>query len=98
MGKANWGWSWMERWIAARPWESRLHSQVSSPYKLQNKQPSKNTKNMNQSPTRKTPVATKPPLSNGMGTTMKARRLSYTLEGNTKANEGSVKQEQLMVS
>lgn len=98
MGKANWGWSWMERWIAARPWESRLHSQVSSPYKLHNKQPSKNSKNMNQSPTRKTPVATKPPLSNGMGTTMRARRLSYTLEGNIKANEGSVKQEQLMVS
>ncbi|KAJ0681493.1 hypothetical protein HanPI659440_Chr16g0636611 [Helianthus annuus] len=19
----NWGWSWMERWIVARPWESR---------------------------------------------------------------------------
>lgn len=22
--KTNWGWSWMERWIAARPWENRL--------------------------------------------------------------------------
>lgn len=25
--KTNWGWSWMERWIAARPWENRLLAQ-----------------------------------------------------------------------
>ncbi|KAL4204658.1 hypothetical protein AMTRI_Chr01g110980 [Amborella trichopoda] len=24
LGKPNWGWSWMERWIAVRPWESRI--------------------------------------------------------------------------
>ncbi|XP_057764352.1 protein IQ-DOMAIN 9-like isoform X2 [Salvia miltiorrhiza] len=24
LSKANWGWSWMDRWIAARPWESRV--------------------------------------------------------------------------
>ncbi|KAG2592722.1 hypothetical protein PVAP13_5NG575900 [Panicum virgatum] len=23
-GNPNWGWSWMERWMTARPWESRL--------------------------------------------------------------------------
>ncbi|KAG9158586.1 hypothetical protein Leryth_022348 [Lithospermum erythrorhizon] len=23
-GKEDWGWSWMDRWIAARPWESRV--------------------------------------------------------------------------
>ncbi|MED6122926.1 IQ-domain [Stylosanthes scabra] len=22
--KSNWGWSWLERWMAAKPWESRL--------------------------------------------------------------------------
>lgn len=22
LGKVDWDWSWMERWIAARPWES----------------------------------------------------------------------------
>ncbi|XP_078432019.1 protein IQ-DOMAIN 6-like [Wolffia australiana] len=22
--KTNWGWSWLERWMAAKPWESRL--------------------------------------------------------------------------
>eukprot|EP01018_Ginkgo_biloba_P014524 Gb_18106 [translate_table: standard] len=25
--KTNWGWSWLERWIAARPWENRLLDQ-----------------------------------------------------------------------
>ncbi|KAJ4837377.1 hypothetical protein Tsubulata_006272 [Turnera subulata] len=25
LGKENWGWSWKERWIAARPWEIRPH-------------------------------------------------------------------------
>ncbi|XP_047327605.1 protein IQ-DOMAIN 9-like [Impatiens glandulifera] len=23
LGKANWGWSWVDRWIVARPWENR---------------------------------------------------------------------------
>lgn len=26
IGNGNWGWSWMERWIAARPWEFRISS------------------------------------------------------------------------
>ncbi|KAK7321586.1 hypothetical protein VNO77_32383 [Canavalia gladiata] len=26
--KANWGWSWLERWMAAKPWESRLMEQT----------------------------------------------------------------------
>ncbi|XP_062225155.1 protein IQ-DOMAIN 3-like [Phragmites australis] len=25
-GNPNWGWSWMERWMTARPWESRVVS------------------------------------------------------------------------
>nr|XP_007136840.1 hypothetical protein PHAVU_009G078500g [Phaseolus vulgaris]ESW08834.1 hypothetical protein PHAVU_009G078500g [Phaseolus vulgaris] len=25
--KANWGWTWLERWMAAKPWESRLMEQ-----------------------------------------------------------------------
>ncbi|KAI4337152.1 hypothetical protein L6164_015600 [Bauhinia variegata] len=25
--KTNWGWSWLERWMAAKPWESRLMEQ-----------------------------------------------------------------------
>ncbi|KAK4277334.1 hypothetical protein QN277_015348 [Acacia crassicarpa] len=25
--KSNWGWSWLERWMAAKPWETRLMEQ-----------------------------------------------------------------------
>ncbi|KAL6991163.1 hypothetical protein U1Q18_009282 [Sarracenia purpurea var. burkii] len=67
VGKANWGWSWMERWIAARPWESRLPVQ-SSPKKQPARPPSK---------------AMKPPVSsvksispNGKGPP-KGQKLSY---------------------
>lgn len=28
VNKANWGWSWLERWMAAKPWESRLMEQA----------------------------------------------------------------------
>ncbi|KAK7405309.1 hypothetical protein VNO78_06521 [Psophocarpus tetragonolobus] len=27
LGKENWGWSWKERWVAARPWEIRVRFQ-----------------------------------------------------------------------
>ncbi|XP_027356511.1 protein IQ-DOMAIN 1-like [Abrus precatorius] len=27
VNKANWGWSWLERWMAAKPWECRLMEQ-----------------------------------------------------------------------
>ncbi|PRQ29083.1 putative IQ motif, EF-hand binding protein [Rosa chinensis] len=74
LGKANWGWSWKERWIAARPWESRVQSP--SPKKVQAKQASKVGKNIN-SPTPKTSVSVKLPSPNGKGTP-RARKLSYT--------------------
>ncbi|KAJ4957516.1 hypothetical protein NE237_024627 [Protea cynaroides] len=28
LDKSSWGWSWLERWMAARPWENRLMEQV----------------------------------------------------------------------
>ncbi|KAG6416638.1 hypothetical protein SASPL_124072 [Salvia splendens] len=34
LSKENWGWSWMDRWIAARPWESRVEA-LNSPQKTQ---------------------------------------------------------------
>ncbi|OMO65282.1 hypothetical protein COLO4_31352 [Corchorus olitorius] len=83
LAKANWGWSWVERWIAVRPWERRLPIQSITPKKVQNKQINKAGKNSN-SPKPKGPTAVKAPLSNGKGTslsngkgTMKPRRLSY---------------------
>ncbi|XP_019092605.1 PREDICTED: protein IQ-DOMAIN 1-like [Camelina sativa] len=33
LGKDSWGWSWKERWIAARPWEIRAQCHVSKPIK-----------------------------------------------------------------
>ncbi|MED6145588.1 hypothetical protein PIB30_026580 [Stylosanthes scabra] len=82
LGKANWGWSWKERWIAARPWESRVETVSSDTKKAQNKQSSKKDKKTS---TPKTPVSAKlsstnskgtPPLANAKGSA-KARRLSY---------------------
>ncbi|CAN4084142.1 unnamed protein product [Withania somnifera] len=63
MGKANWGWSWTDRWVAARPWESRVHA---SPQKVHDKA-SKTTRSIT-SPTKKTPVSDKLTSPNGKGT------------------------------
>lgn len=43
IGKENWGWSCKERWIAARPWEIRVHAQPSNPKKGQIMQDTKLT-------------------------------------------------------
>ncbi|XP_058767930.1 protein IQ-DOMAIN 9-like [Vicia villosa] len=79
LGRANWGWSWKERWIAARPWESRVAT--ISPKKTPNKQSFKAQKDKNTS-TSKTPVSVTPPSSNTKGTpppkgSTKGRRLSF---------------------
>ncbi|XP_044496969.1 protein IQ-DOMAIN 9-like isoform X2 [Mangifera indica] len=47
LGKSDWGWSWKERWIAARPWESRVPPKLISPKKVQLKQVNKVGENMN---------------------------------------------------
>uniref|UniRef100_A0A2N9HQ50 Protein IQ-DOMAIN 1 n=1 Tax=Fagus sylvatica TaxID=28930 RepID=A0A2N9HQ50_FAGSY len=65
LGKENWGWSWMERWIAARPWEIRVQAQSSESKKVQTKQREK-----------KISISFKPALSNGKGTT-KVKNLVY---------------------
>ncbi|KAF5729152.1 hypothetical protein HS088_TW21G01310 [Tripterygium wilfordii] len=93
LGKANWGWSWKERWIAARPWEIRIPTKPISPMKLQNKQASNVSKNINspaKKPSNPSPLK-KPSISTPMKKTtispkpswpngkgnIKARRLSY---------------------
>ncbi|KAL5096812.1 hypothetical protein RYX36_001139 [Vicia faba] len=79
-GRANWGWSWKERWIAARPWESRVAS--ISPKKTQNKLSFKVQKDKKTSAS-KTSVSVTPPSSNAKGTpppkgsSTKGRRLSF---------------------
>ncbi|KAF1882459.1 hypothetical protein Lal_00039107 [Lupinus albus] len=95
VSKANWGWSWKERWIAARPWESRVPSiSINLPKKSQTSPSSKVQKDKSTSKP-KTPAAVKtptnaegtPPLGNAKETT-KARRLSYPTTEKTVVHEG----------
>ncbi|KAG7026536.1 Protein IQ-DOMAIN 1, partial [Cucurbita argyrosperma subsp. argyrosperma] len=74
LGKADWGWSWKERWISARPWESRVPSKLVTPKKSTMRQSSKASKKSSPSP--KARVLVKHPSPNGKSTP-KARRLSY---------------------
>lgn len=75
LSKANWGWSWKERWIAARPWEIRLPSKAVTPKSGKSNQTSKADKNTNPLTSNKSlPVKLK--ALNGKGP-MKARRLSF---------------------
>ncbi|XP_050225822.1 protein IQ-DOMAIN 9 [Mercurialis annua] len=100
-GKENWGWSWTESWIAARPWETRVLTNSASPKKVQKKQANKGAKNTNSPTATKTPVSSKQCLSNGKGTTM-ARRLSFPPAekaaqlGSIKTEEANSKGEQLV--
>ncbi|PPD78437.1 hypothetical protein GOBAR_DD24631 [Gossypium barbadense] len=104
LAKANWRWSWVERWIAVRPWERRLPTPSttpkSTPKEPQNKQTSKGGKNSN-SPKPKASVSVKPPLSNAKGA-MKPRRLSYpgaekpaARQVNTKADKINIEKEEI---
>ncbi|KNA03054.1 hypothetical protein SOVF_212830 [Spinacia oleracea] len=75
LGKADWGWSWKERWIAARPWESRLSSESTGPKKGQNKLTSKARKSSNSTSTKKS-FPSKTAVLNGKAPG-KPRRVSF---------------------
>ncbi|CAN4087186.1 unnamed protein product [Withania somnifera] len=83
-GKANWGWSWTDRWIAARPWESRIPVQ-SSP-KIANRKTSKSPRS-NTTQTTKTPVSVKSTSANWKRA-MKPRKLSYEAANKLTAQKG----------
>ncbi|PSS24596.1 Protein IQ-DOMAIN like [Actinidia chinensis var. chinensis] len=100
LSKANWGWSWMERWIAARPWESRVPVQ-SSP-----KKPSPwsaNKAGINTStPTMKAPVSSLKTISpNGKGPT-RPRKLTYPVaeklnpQGNIETEDANIEKGKVM--
>ncbi|KAK9022852.1 hypothetical protein V6N11_003091 [Hibiscus sabdariffa] len=103
LAKANWRWSWVERWIAVRPWESRVPTLSITPKKRQNKQ-IKACKNSN-SPKPKPSVSVKPHLSNEKETMkIKPRRLSYpgaekpaARQQRTKAAELNNKKEEIVI-
>ncbi|XP_027342447.1 protein IQ-DOMAIN 1-like [Abrus precatorius] len=63
LGKESWGWSWMERWVAARPWEVRVRVQSTKTKKL-NTQPQK-TKSDKMNHNESKVASAKPALSNG---------------------------------
>ncbi|KAK9697998.1 hypothetical protein RND81_08G075700 [Saponaria officinalis] len=95
LGKADWGWSWKERWIAARPWESRLPSQSVSPKKVQNKSTNKAGKTSNLLSSPKS-VPSKPAMLKGKSPG-NGRRLSYpgaekpaVQESDTKVREKTI--------
>ncbi|CAD5320299.1 unnamed protein product [Arabidopsis thaliana] len=71
LGNTNWGWSWKERWISARPWEVR--------YSVTPKKP-KSSKTDSNSPAKRTvslsSVPAKTPFP-GARNTVKPRRLSF---------------------
>ncbi|CAA2961568.1 Hypothetical predicted protein [Olea europaea subsp. europaea] len=46
LSNAYWGWSWTDRWIAARPWESRVPVQL-SPKKAQGRETCKSSRTIN---------------------------------------------------
>ncbi|XP_016501946.1 protein IQ-DOMAIN 9 [Nicotiana tabacum] len=73
ISKANWGWSWTDRWIAARPWESRIT--VPSTPKMA-KRIARKTPKSNKSQTIKTPIFVKSTFAN-QKRTIKPRKLSY---------------------
>ncbi|RYR09428.1 hypothetical protein HN51_069563 [Arachis hypogaea] len=65
LGKANWGWSWKEHWIAARLWKSCVATVSNNAKKAQNNQSSKTDKKTS---TPKTPISAKPASTNPKGT------------------------------
>ncbi|XP_009618388.1 protein IQ-DOMAIN 9-like [Nicotiana tomentosiformis] len=99
ISKANWGWSWTDRWIAARPWECRIP--VQSTPRMSNKVARKTPKS-NKTQTIKTPVFVKSTFAN-QKRTIKPRKLSYEAADKLTAEKGINKvdasiEKQVMVS
>lgn len=83
LSKASWGWSWMDRWIAARPWESRVAA-VDSPKNAQTREPNKAVKTTT-TPISKAPEKVKLISPNGKAA-RKGRKLSYEAAAVKKMN------------
>lgn len=95
LGKADWGWSWKERWIAARPWESRVPSPSISPKKVQRKQGSKVGKDPNPL-TPKVGKETNPPTPKvGKGTNPPTPKSSISVKPSISNARGATKARRL---
>ncbi|KAI4371028.1 hypothetical protein MLD38_019305 [Melastoma candidum] len=75
VSKANLGWSWMDRWIAAQPWEVRTPISSISPRKTVTRQGNKGPRGTTPQ-TPKSAVSLKPSPSKGKAM-KKGRRLSF---------------------
>ncbi|XP_044501835.1 protein IQ-DOMAIN 10-like [Mangifera indica] len=84
--KENWGWSWMERWIAARPWEVRVNAKPINAKKIKTKQVSNGDNVTNQPELKLTLVPNKPASSNG-NKTAKAKKSPIQTAENLAAQE-----------
>ncbi|KAG1330316.1 putative protein IQ-DOMAIN 1 [Cocos nucifera] len=103
-GKGNWGWSWMDRWIAARPLETRPPPHSVIPKQSQTKATSKVGKNTNPS-TEKVSETVKPAATDGKGSTNRSsqsndgkivnrEQIAKTAACHQKAKNAKMKQEQ----
>lgn len=84
--KENWGWSWMERWIAARPWEVRVNVKAINQKKIKTKQVSNADKVTNQAESQVS-VSARPASSNGNKTTTKAKKSPHQTVENQASQE-----------
>ncbi|RDX89378.1 Protein IQ-DOMAIN 1 [Mucuna pruriens] len=66
LGKESWGWSWTERWVAARPWEVRVRVHPTKTKNLNGQQPKIKLDKMNHNESKV--ALAKPALSNGKET------------------------------
>ncbi|XP_060209291.1 protein IQ-DOMAIN 10 [Lycium barbarum] len=79
LGKESWGWSWMERWVAIRPWETRVQTNPINSKVSHNHQITKITKPTNLGPMKLVVSIKNPTISNGKEST-KGRKLSNSQE------------------
>ncbi|GAV64041.1 hypothetical protein CFOL_v3_07559 [Cephalotus follicularis] len=75
ISKDNWGWSWKERWIAARPWEVRIQAESQSSKRSHSRQASKVDKVLKQQEL-KLPMSIKPALSHERELQIKGKKLT----------------------
>ncbi|KAG4971758.1 hypothetical protein JHK85_038179 [Glycine max] len=66
LGKESWGWSWTERWVAARPWEVRVRVQTTKTKNLNGQVQKTKLDKMNHNESKV--ALAKPTLSNGKET------------------------------
>ncbi|CAN4075573.1 unnamed protein product [Withania somnifera] len=90
LGKESWGWSWMERWIAVRPWESRVQRNPIVQKISHSHQVSKITsKATNLGPMKLVVSVKNPSISNGKEST-RGRKLSICTTENQVSQEADI--------